>query len=80
MTLFEALKFNREPLEMLMRIGGRQNDVRYIDLYDEYRAMKAHGEKMTYIAHYLAEKYSISVRKVYELVKRFGRKCTLDAV
>lgn len=80
MTLFEALKFNREPLEMLLKLGGRPNDVRYIDLYSEYQAMKARGEKVTYIVHYLADKYSISVRKVYELVERFGHRCTWGAV
>ena len=80
MTLFEALKFNREPLEMLQKLGGRPNDVRYIDLYAEYQAMKSQGDKITYIVHYLAAKYTVSVRKVYELIKRFSRRCTLDAV
>lgn len=36
MTLFEALKFNREPLEMLISLGGKQDDLRFIDLYTEY--------------------------------------------
>lgn len=76
MTLFEALKFNREPLEMLLKLGGKPNDVRYIDLYAEYQAMKARGDKVTYIVHYLADKYSVSVRKVYELAGRFGHRCT----
>ena len=35
MTLFEALKFNREPLEILIKLGIKQDDVRYIDLYSE---------------------------------------------
>ena len=80
MTLFEALKFNREPLEMLLKLGGRPTDIRYIDLYADYQTMKGEGEKVTYIVYYLAEKYSVSVRKVYELIRRFGRKCTLGAV
>lgn len=45
MTLFEALKFNREPLEMLIKLGIKQDDVRYIDLYSEFEAMKDRGEK-----------------------------------
>lgn len=40
MTLFEALKFNREPLEMLISLGGKQDDLRFIDLYTEYEVMK----------------------------------------
>ena len=45
MTLFEALKFNRKPLEMLISLGGKQDDLRYIDLYSEYETMKGQGEK-----------------------------------
>ena len=40
MTLFEALKFNREPLEMLISLGGKQDDLRFIDLYTEYEVME----------------------------------------
>ena len=43
--LFEALKFNREPLEMLISLGGKQDDLRFIDLYTEYEVMKKQGEK-----------------------------------
>ena len=80
MTLFEALKFNREPLEMLSRLGGKPDDIRYIDLYFEFVAMKCKGEKTTYAVSHLAEKYSICERKVYDIIKRFGKSCTLDAV
>lgn len=80
MTLFEALKFNREPLEMLVRLGARHDDVRYIDLYSEFEAMKGRGEKTTYVVLYFAGKYSICERKVYDVIKRFGKRCTLDAV
>lgn len=80
MTLFEALKFNREPLEKLIRLGIKQDDVRYIDLYSEFEEMKNRGEKTTYAVLYLANKYSICERKVYDVIKRFGKCCTLDAV
>lgn len=80
MTLFEALKFNREPLEMLIRLGIKQDDVRYIDLYSEFEEMKNRGEKTTYAVLYLANKYSICERKVYDVIKCFGKCCTLDAV
>ena len=75
MTLFEALKFNRKPLEMLISLGGKQDDLRYIDLYSEYETMKGQGEKTTY-----TQKYSVSERKVYDIIKRFGKHCTLCAV
>lgn len=68
MTLFEALKFNREPLEMLIKLGIKQDDVRYIDLYSEFEAMKNRGEKTTYAVLYLANKYSVCERKVYDVL------------
>ena len=80
MTLFEALKFNREPLEMLISWGGKQDDLRIIDLYTEYEVMKKQGEKTTYAVAFLAIKYSVSERKVYDVIKRFGKHCTLGAV
>ena len=80
MTLFEALKFNREPLEMLISLGGKQDDLRCIDLYTEYEVMKKQGDKTTYAVAFLAYKYSVSERKVYDVIKRFGKHCTLGAV
>lgn len=40
---------------MLVRLGARHDDVRYIDLYSEFEAMKGRGEKTTYAVLYLAE-------------------------
>ena len=80
MTLFEALKFNREPLEMLISLGGKQDDLRFIDLYTEYEVMKKQGEKTTYAVAFLANKYTLIERKVYDVIKRFGKHCTLGAV
>lgn len=80
MTLFEALKFNREPLGMLIKMGIKQDDVRYIDLYSEFEAMKSRGEKTTYVVLYLANKYSVCERKVYDVIKRFKKRYTFDAV
>lgn len=65
---------------MLIRLGIKQDDIRYIDLYSEFEAMKGRGEKTTYAVLYLASKYSICERKVYDVIKRFGKRCTLDAV
>lgn len=79
MTLFEALKFNREPLVKLINMGLKHDDIRYIDLYSEYETMKDRGEKTTYIVFVLAQKYNICERKVYDIITRFRKNCTLDA-
>ena len=50
-------------------------DVSYVGLYKEYIRMKKDGCKTTYIVVYLAEKYRISERKVYTLLKRLSQNC-----
>ena len=41
--------------------------------------MKDRGEKTTYIVFVLAQKYNICERKVYDIITRFRKNCTLDA-
>ena len=38
------------------------------------------GEKVSYTVAVLSEKYSVSERKVYALVKRFQSDCKMTAV
>ena len=79
MKVFELLNFNRESIKIMRRCGVRLNDVDYIGLFVEYRRMVAEGEKVTYVVARLAEKYAISVRQVYVLVKRMNMDCRMDA-
>ena len=53
---------------MLIKLGIKQDDVRYIDLYSEFKEMKNRGEKTTYVVLYLANKYSVCERKVYDVI------------
>lgn len=80
MTLFEILYFNRELIKRLQRAGFKPDDCRYIELYGEYERMRADGNKVTYIVSSLSEKYKVSERKIYSIVKRFGTRCTVGAV
>ena len=64
---------------MLLKLGIKLNDVRYVDLYSEYVSMQERGEKTTYAVSYLARKYKICERTVYDITKRFKRHCTFDA-
>lgn len=61
-------------------IGIRVEDVQYIDLYNDYHTLRADGEKVSYIVAVLAERYGISERKVYTLIKRLKSDCNLYAV
>lgn len=90
MTIFEILNFNRELLERLRRIGVRLEDTAYIDLFVDFNNMVGAGDKVSYAVAVLADKYGVSERKVYSLIKRFRSSampicpakndCNLDAL
>jgi len=74
MIVFEILKFNRELIDRLQKVGFKIGDDRYIDLYEDYERMKKDGEKMTYIVSYLSLKYNVSERKVYDIVSHLSER------
>lgn len=78
MKIYEIINFHRELLECLTYSGVNLRDVRYIDLFADYLQMLSSGEKVSYTIAMLAEKYEISERKVYSLVKSF--KSNVDLV
>ena len=80
MKIIDILKFNRELIKRLRTAGIRLEDEQFVDLYTDYTAMRQHGEKVSYIVAVLANRYDISERTVYSLVKRFGSECNLFAV
>lgn len=75
MKVIEILNFNRELLKRLQASGIRLEDARYIDLYMDYVRLLEQGEKVSYVVVVLSEKYLVSERKVYSLVKRFQSDC-----
>lgn len=75
MTIYEVLKFIGEPLERLTNAGIKTCDYKYIALYEDYRKALKTGEKVGYIVAVLAERYGVSERTVYDVVKRFGKDC-----
>ena len=81
MKVIEILNFNRELLKRLQAAGIRLEDARYIDLYADYNPpTRSRWKKVSYAVAVLSEKYSVSERKVYALVKRFQSDCKTLAV
>ena len=80
MTYYEIVKLSKEPINRLYSAGFRLEDCKYVELYEDYKQMRGHGYKMTYIVTVLSEKYHVCERKVYDLIRRFGTHCTIDAV
>lgn len=80
MKLFEALNFYREPIKRLVMAGFKPEDCKYLDLYTEYMDMRNRGGKTTWAVALLSEKYAVSERKVYNIIKHFETDCTPRAV
>lgn len=78
MTVFDILNFNRELLERISQSGIHLDDVRYVDLYKDYLEMTESGQKTTFTIAALSDKYSVSVRKIYQLIKHFKTDCTVS--
>lgn len=73
MRIVELIKFSRSILETLSDFDINTSDVRFIDMYADYEAMKGRGEKVTYIVEVLSERYGVSVAKVYRVLRKFRR-------
>ena len=80
MKVIELLKLNRELLTICRSAGIRLDDVRYIELYNDYSRLLAEGEKITYIVAALSDKYGMCERTVYDLIRRLKAECNLLAV
>lgn len=80
MKIIDVLKFNRELIKRLRIVGIRLEGEQFVDLYTDYTVMRQGGEKVSYIVAVLADRYVISERTVYSLIKRFSSECNLSAV
>lgn len=79
MKVFEAIKLTESTLIALRNVNVGTGDVEYIRLFEEFRAMQGDGLKVSYCVAFLSEKYHISVRKVYDLIKKFKSECKMSA-
>lgn len=77
MTNYEILKMNHSLLQLLNKNCISLNDVNNIAVFEEFNEMKQQGLKVRYIAITLAEKYGITDRAVFKIVKRLSKPLSL---
>ncbi len=68
---------NKSLLQTLSKNGVSVNDVNYLNMFDEFMEMKKQGLKVRYIALTLAEKYNLSDRSIFKIVKRLSQMPSL---
>lgn len=77
MKVVELLKIGKILLETLQESCIKSGDVKYLDMYDEYVCMVNRGNKTSYISSVLSNKYGISERQFFYLIKRLSKDCTM---
>lgn len=80
MTIYEILSFNKELLHRLSDAGVKKGDYRYVDLFRDFTKMVREGNKTTYAVAVLSDKYRISERKVYDVIRYMSKDCKNGAV
>jgi hypothetical protein len=70
MKIHEAIRIYKPVIDNLEKYNIKVEDVKRLDLYDEYVRLKNEGHKITYISSYLSSEYDVSERTVYSIVKK----------
>lgn len=70
MTRGDVVRFSKELMQKLQQYDVKLDDWKYMDMLDDYREMVAKGVKRSAVAIILAERYKMSERQVYNVLRR----------
>ena len=75
MTIYKILTLHKPILEVLSTAGiNRIDKLYYINIYQEYKERADKGEKVSFIVLKLAEKYNLSERTIYKIIRLLSHK------
>ena len=78
MTNYELLAMNRSMVEVLLANHININDVQNLQIYEQFIEMKQQGHKVSYITVFLADKYEMTDRGIYKIIKRLSRSVSVS--
>ncbi len=73
MIVYESLKDNRDLLIRLARAGIAIEDVKHLELYEDFVRLRADGLKTTYVVVHLCDQYEVSEATVWRIIRKFQR-------
>ena len=79
MKVIEMLKLGQNWLEMLQKACIKIEDIRHIEMYEEYKRMIDEGGKKTHAVAVLVDVYHVSERQVYYIIRKFEQDCKICA-
>lgn len=74
MRTYEFVMTHKGVLEQMENLSIKPNDVKYLELYQEYMRLDKEGHKKTYIIQYLSDEYNVDERTIYRVVNRFSQE------
>lgn len=77
MKVHEVLALYRKLLATMTRQGVSSDDIRYLDLFNEYQTMKANGAKRSDICDFLSQKHKASTSTIKTAVRRLEEEYEL---
>lgn len=80
MTTYQLLRANESLLRILADNKINIADVAYLEIYAQFEKMKREGHKVGYITVYLGDKYGMSERGIYKVIKRFNKIVDLGSL
>lgn len=72
MTKYELLKLCKSVCISLLDNGINLEDAKFLEMYDDYLAMRKEGHKYDYVIYYLSQKYNKSESSVWRTIKRMS--------
>ena len=73
MTVYELIKTLESSVRILDKAGVTVNDVRYLEMFEDYVRLKKEGHKTVYVIGWLAEVHNISESTVWKWVRRYSK-------
>ena len=70
MTRFDIIKMNESLLKVMNKNSINAYDIKYIDIITEYNELCSQKLKKAYILSHLSEKYRLSERNIYVVIKK----------
>ena len=70
MKAYQLLNLCKPFIEQLISFDLSVNDLKHIDMFNDYLRLLSDGEKQTYIVAHLSEQYNISERQVFRVIKK----------
>lgn len=79
MKVYEILKLTEGVLKTLQDSCIKIGDIDYLQMYDDYVNLIHQKHKKSYVIAVLSDRYKVSERQVYYVIRRFSKECKIRA-